>query len=101
MIFPKPVGLTGQHSIKVQDTLDLESVIYFFATNRFVLDCFILFYFYYIFIIIVVNFFFTFIRYFYLHLASLPVSFIYIFRTVVESILNDMEIKPTPKFPWL
>ena len=90
MIFPKPVGLTGQHSIKVQDTLDLESVIYFFATNRFVLDCFILFYFYYLFIIIVVNFFFTFTRYFYLHLASSPVSFIYIFRIVVESILNDM-----------
>ena len=84
--------------IEVQDTLDLESVTYFFATNRFVLDCVILF------LLYIYNhccqFFFTFIRYFYLHLASLPVSFIYIFRIVVESILNDMEIKPNPKFPW-
>ena len=30
MIFPEPVGLTRQHCIEVQDTLDLESVIYFF-----------------------------------------------------------------------
>ena len=49
--------LQGSIVIEVQDTLDLESVIYFFATTRFVLDCFILFYFYYLFIIIVVNFF--------------------------------------------
>ena len=89
MTFPEPVGLTRQRSIKVQDTLDLRSVIYSFATTRFLFNCFII-NFYYLFIIIVVNFFYTFTRYFYLHLASLPAKFIYISRTVVELILNDM-----------
>ena len=73
MIFPEPVGLTRQYSVKVQDTLDLRSVIYSFVTTRFLFYCFIIIFLIYLFIIII-----------------LPVTFIYISRTVVELILNDM-----------
>ena len=38
MIFPEQGGLTNQHSIDVQDTLEQEDVIYFFATIQFFLS---------------------------------------------------------------
>ena len=43
MIFPEPGGLTSQHSIEVQDTLEQEDVIYFFATTQFFFLFFFLF----------------------------------------------------------
>ena len=78
MIFSDPVGLTRQHSIEVQDTLDLKGVIYLFTTTRFLSPFLFLFV-----LIVVITIFSAFTHFFYLGLASLPITFIYISRIIV------------------